>query len=475
MAYASTNPYTNDVVKTFPYATDADVDAALARAHSAFSKWSRTPLAERVAIFRRAAELLRERTAELGALATLEMGKLLRDAEAEAAYMAAPIFDWVADNAENILKPRPLENSGSDREILMTYEPQGIVYSVQPWNVPFYQAARGFAPAAISGNVVILKHASIVPQCSQAIVDLLTDAGLPEGVWQNLYLTHEQSDRVISDPRIRALTLTGSAAVGSHVAARAGKALRKSVLELGGSDAYIVLPDADLDAAIEGAAARLFVSGQTCVSPKRIIVVDPNYEEFVERLTLSLAPMVGGDPTDPATTLAPLSSQAAADELKAKIDAAVAAGATAIAGGARVPQNGAFVQPTILTDVTPDNPVFYDELFGPVYIVFRVADADAAVQLANDSLYGLAGAVWGADVDEALSVAQRLDTGNVSINAAFPTGTCAQPFGGVKSSGFGRELGSEGVLEFVNIKAITLPPPATEDGAVKSAAPFRVA
>jgi succinate-semialdehyde dehydrogenase/glutarate-semialdehyde dehydrogenase len=456
--YATTNPYTNEVIKTFPYATDADVDAALDKAQAAFAVWSKTPIAERVAIFSRAAELLRERTKELGALATLEMGKLLRDAEMEAAYMAAPIFDWVAQNAEEILRPKPLENSGADREIVMSFEPQGIVYSIQPWNVPFYQATRGFAPAAISGNVVILKHASIVPQSSQAIVDLLTDAGLPEGVWQNLYLTHEQSDRIIADPRVRALTLTGSAAVGAHVASRAGQALRKSVLELGGSDAFVVLPDADLDAAVQGASIRLFLSGQTCVSPKRIIVVDPNYDDFLARLTNSLTGIVGGDPTDPSTTLAPLASQTAADALNQQIAAAVDAGATATPVGAPVPENGAFVQPTILTGVTKSNPVFYEELFGPVFIVFRAPDVETAIDLANDSLYGLSGSVWGRDTDRALLVAQQLDTGNVSLNAPFPPGSSAQPFGGVKSSGYGRELGTEGILEFVNIKAITLSP-----------------
>jgi succinate-semialdehyde dehydrogenase/glutarate-semialdehyde dehydrogenase len=456
MAYATTNPYTNEVVETFPYATDQEVDEALDRAQSAFASWSRTDVSERAAIFKKAADLLRERTNELGDIATLEVGKLLSQARIEAAYMAAPIFDWVADNAEEILRSKVVENSGVDRDVVITYEPQGIVYSIQPWNVPYYQAARGFAPAAISGNVVILKHASIVPQSAQAIVDLLTEAGLPEGVWQNLRLTHEQSDRVIADPRVRALTLTGSAAVGSHVASLAGKALRKSVLELGGADAFIVLPDADIDQAIAGAGFRLFLSGQTCVSPKRMIVVDPLYDEFLEKLTNAFSELQAGDPTDPNTTLAPLSSQAAADTLKQQIQSAVDAGATALPLGDPVPETGAFVQPTILTEIAPENPAYYDELFGPVFMVFRAPDIDTAIRLANDSLYGLAGTVWGRDTDRAFEVARRLDTGNVAINAGAIAGSMAQPFGGVKASGYGRELGPEGILEFVNIKGITL-------------------
>jgi succinate-semialdehyde dehydrogenase/glutarate-semialdehyde dehydrogenase len=457
VAYVSTNPYSNEIVATFPYATEDEIDDVLDRAQCAFESWSRMPVADRAAIFARAAELLRERTEELGALVTLEMGKLLSEANMEAAMMAAPIFDWVAGNAEEVLRPKRMAGQLGPQEIVIRPEAQGIVYSVQPWNVPYYQATRGFAPAAISGNVVILKHSSIVPQSAQAIVDLLSEAGLPDGVWQNVRATHEQSDRIIADPRVRAVTLTGSSAVGSHVAAQSGKALRKTVLELGGSDAFVVLPDADLDEVVKGAMIRCFIGGQTCVSPKRMIIVESLYEEFLRRFTEALGYLRPGDPADPATTYAPVASQAAADDLRAQIDRAVAAGAVATPVGEPIPDTGAFVQPTVLTEVTADNPAFYEEFFGLVPIVFRVPDEEAAIALANDSLYGLSGSVWGRDVTRAYEVAARLDTGNVAINQTFPAGGPAQPFGGVKASGYGRELGPEGILEFCNMKAITFP------------------
>lgn len=458
MPYATTNPYTNEVVKTFPTATDAEVDAALDRAWAAFPAWRDTPVAERAAIFRRAAEIFRERTDELGALATLEMGKLAGEANMEGAHMAAPILDWCADAAPGILAPRLAENTGVDNDIWLTYRAQGIVYEIEPWNVPFYQAIRGFAPAAISGNVVILKHASNVPQCAQAAVDILHEAGLPEGVWQNVYASHDQSARIVADRRVRAVTLTGSAEVGARVAAQAGAVLKPSVMELGGSDAFIVLPDADLDAAVDGSLFRFFIGGQVCVSPKRMIVAENLHDEFVAKLSACMAGLTGGDPTDPATTLAPLSSQGQADTVKAQIAAAVAAGATAITPGEPVPGAGAFVQPTILTGVTKDNPAFYDEIFGPVPIIFSVKDADEAVALANDSHYGLAGAVFGGDVDNAYAVADQLDTGNVNVNTARSTGASQVPFGGVKDSGFGRELGPEGIHAFTNVRPVTLVP-----------------
>ncbi|MDQ0691392.1 aldehyde dehydrogenase family protein [Arthrobacter sp. W4I7] len=481
MTYSTINPFTNELIKEFLYSTDAEIDAALDRASEAFKSWSRTPLADRAAIFIRAAQLLRERAVELGELATIEMGKLSAEATMEPRLMAAPLLEWVAENANDVLRPRPLSPDGPvpslrnpaiTQEVLMTYQPQGIVYEIEPWNVPYYQAVRGFAPAAISGNVVILKHASNVPQCAAAVVAILREAGLPEGVWQNVYATHAQSDRIIADERVRAVTMTGSAAVGSKVAAAAGKALRKSVLELGGSDAMIVLPDADLDAAINGASGRFFNCGQTCVSPKRMIVTDGVYEEFIARLSKKFDHLKPGDPADPETTLGPLSSQDAADGLKAQIAAAVAGGATATPVGPPVPTTGAFVQPTILTGVTTGNPAFYEEFFGPVLIVFRVADVDSAIELANDSLYGLAGSVWSQNINAALDIAAQLDTGNVAINQTSPSGSAMQPFGGVKSSGFGREMGAEGILEFCNIKSITFPPgmsvdlgPALQSGA----------
>ncbi len=458
MPYATTNPYTNEVVKTFPDATDAEVDAALDRAQAAFPAWRDTPIAERAVIFRRAAQLVRDRKDELARLATLEMGKLLSESVIEVTGMVPGMLEWLADNGESVLRPVERHQPDTGGDTLMTHEPQGIVFSIEPWNVPYYQAIRGFGPAAISGNVVILKHASINPQCSQAIVDLLHDAGLPEGVWQNLYATHAQADRIIADPRVRAVTLTGSGSAGSHVAAQAGKALRKSILELGGSDAFVVLPDADLDEVVAGAAAgRCFTGGQICASPKRMIVVDPLYDEFVERFTRALSALHPGDPTDPGTTVAPQSSQAQADIVKDQIKRAVAAGAVATEVGDPVPGRGAFVQPTILTGITRDNPIFREEIFGLVPMIYRAKDVEEAIDLANDSPYGLTGYVWSADADAALQVARRLDTGQVFINTGFPSVSSAIPFGGVKDSGYAREMGEEGVLEFTNLKPINLP------------------
>jgi len=457
MPYATVNPFNNQLVKSFPDATDAEIDAALDKAQAAFATWSRTSVRERCEIFARAAKLAVERAEELARLDTLEMGKLYPESLNEAHDIVPSMLSWLAEHGEDILRPAPIAVAGADQEIMTVYQPQGIVFSVEPWNVPLYQAIRGFAPAALGGNVVILKHASIVPQCAAAIVALLHDAGLPDGVWQNLYATHDQVSRIIADPRVRAVTLTGSAEAGSLVAAQAGKALRKTVLELGGSDPFVVLPDADISLTLQCAVTgRFWVGGQICVSAKRMIVVDPLYDEFVDRYMKSLAYLHPGDPFEPTTTVAPLSSQAQADTVKAQIARAVAAGATATEVGDPVPTTGAFVRPTVLTNVTKDNPVYYEEIFGPVPMIFRVPDVEAALALANDSRYGLAGSVWSRDIGRAVEVAKRIDTGCVGINQPYAIAN-DMPFGGVKDSGYGREMGYEGVREFCNHKPITLP------------------
>jgi succinate-semialdehyde dehydrogenase/glutarate-semialdehyde dehydrogenase len=454
MGYTTTNPYTNEVVQTFPYATDAEVDAALDQAHAAFLAWRTTSFDERARVLSKAAALARERRDELARLNTLEMGKLVTEALWEVEIIAQ-IFEYYAQNGERLLAPERLPvDDPTAGDAVVVYQPLGIVFEIEPWNVPYFQVVRPLAPQLMAGNVVVLKHASIVPQCAAAIETLMRDAGLPAGVFTNLYATHAQAERIIADPRVCGVTVTGSEAAGATVAAQAGRHVKKSVLELGGSDAMLVLGDADLDHAVRGAMlGRLTLSGQACVGDKRMIVADSLYDAFVAELTAAIQALRPGDPLDPATTLAPVSSQSAADTIKEQIRAAVAHGATATAVGEPVPARGAFVQPTILTGVTSDNPVYTQEIFGPVLMLFRVSDDDAAVRLANDTPFGLGASVYSTDVAHAVAVAARLEAGAVTINQ--PTmPSPAIPFGGIKNSGYGRELGAAGIKEFVNHKVI---------------------
>lgn len=445
MPYASTNPYTVENVATFPDATDAQVDAALDRAQAAFEIWSRTPLAERTAVLDRAAELIVARKDALAALATLEMGKLRSEAEV---LLCSHILSYFARHAEAL----PVEPTSGD--VSVHNEPLGIVFSIEPWNVPFFQALRPFVPSMALGNVVIRKHASIVPQCAAAIVQLLEDAGLPVGVWSNLYLTHAQTKRVIADNRVRGVTITGSTAVGKRIAALAGQAMKKTVMELGGSDAFIVLEDADLDLVLACAIpAQLYNGGQVCISAKRMIVVDALYDTFLQRFTEALAAV---RPGDPASTLPPMSSQEAADTVNGQIEAAAAAGATVKRVGIPIPEGGDFVLPAILTGVNLDNPAYDEKIFGPVAMVFRVPDDEAAIALANDSHYGLAGSVWTRDIDRGRRVAARIDTGTVCINQ--PAGGGAdEPTAGTRDSGYGFEFGRLGMLEFARRQVVIVP------------------
>ena len=404
MGYATTNPYTNEVVKTFPYATDAEVDAALDKAHVAFLSWRRTSFDARAQVLLKAAKLARERREELARLNTLETGKLILESLWEVESIAQ-IFEYYAKNGEHLLAPErlPVDDPMAGDAVLL-YEPLGIVYQIEPWNVPFFQIVRPLAAQLMAGNTVILKHASNVPQCSAAVEKLMKNTGLPDGAFTNLYATHVQSDRIIADPRVCGVTLTGSEAAGSKVAAQAGQYVKKSVLELGGSDAMLVLDDA-------------------------------------------------GDPMDPNTTFAPVSSQSAADTIKEQIREAVAHGATATEVGKPVPAQGAFVQPTILTSVTPDNPIYNQEIFGPVLMLFRFSDEAEAIKIANGTQFGLGGSVYSTNMAHAFAVARQLEAGAVTINQ--PTmPSPAIPFGGVKNSGYGREMGADGIREFTNHKTI---------------------
>lgn len=454
MSYATINPYTAETLATFPDATDDEVRAAITKADEAFYAWRETSFAERGHILQKAADLLRADADGYAKLLTLEMGKLFVEAKAEV-ELAAKIFEYYVRHAEALLQPEavpvldPVEGQAQ-----IVYEPLGVILAIEPWNFPYYQIARILAPQLAAGNTLLLKHASNVPQSAAAFEKLMREAGLPEGAFRNLYATRSQIELILNDPRVHGVALTGSEGAGAIVASQAGKALKKSTLELGGADAFVVLADADLDKTAQWAVfGRHWNSGQVCISSKRMIVVDAVYDAFLERYRQGVAKLVAGDPFDSATTLAPLSSQGAADEIKQKIAEAVAHGAQVEAVGSAVPSQGAFVQPTILTDIGEDNPARYWEFFGPVSMIFRAKDEEDAIRIANDSPFGLGGSVFTTDTAHGVEVAKRISTGMVFVN--HPTKAEADlPFGGVRRSGYGRELIGLGLKEFVNHKLI---------------------
>lgn len=456
MAYATVNPYTGETLATFPDATDAEVEAAIAAAHAAFLDWRETPFARRADVMRAAAKILRRDVETYAPLLTTEMGKLLPEARAEV-ELSSEIFEYYADHAEALLAPETLPvKSAAEGKATVVHEPLGVLLAIEPWNFPYYQIARIIAPQLSAGNTVLLKHASNVPQSAAIFETLMAEAGLPAGAFKNLYATRKQIGTIIADPRVHGVALTGSEAAGAEVAAQAGRALKKSTLELGGADAFGVLNDADLDKAVKWAVfGRHWNGGQVCVSSKRMIVEDGVYDAFLAKYAAAVADLRAGDPFDAATTLAPLSSQAAADEVKAKIARAVAHGATATEVGPKVPERGAFVQPTILTDLDATNPARDWEFFGPVSMLFRAEDADDAVRIANDSPFGLGGSVFTADPVKGKAVAERISTGMVFVN--HPTMVKADlPFGGIRRSGYGRELIGLGLKEFVNHKLVNV-------------------
>ncbi|WP_028534304.1 NAD-dependent succinate-semialdehyde dehydrogenase [Paludibacterium yongneupense] len=456
MSYATTNPYTGEHVKSFPDATDQEVAAAIASADAAFQQWRETSFAERARVMQNAADILRQNKLEYAKKLTLEMGKLIGEAEAEV-ELSAQIFEYYARNAERLLEPEtlPVADAGIGNARVV-HEPLGVLLAIEPWNFPYYQIARIIAPQLSAGNTILLKHASNVPQSAATFDGLMRDAGLPAGGFKNLYATRAQIEQILGDPRVHGVALTGSEGAGALVAQQAAKALKKSTLELGGADAFVVLADAELEKTVKWAVfGRHWNGGQVCVSSKRMIIVDAVYDEFLKRYVDGVAALRAGDPLDPATTLAPLSSQEAADEVKVKIRLAVEHGATALEVGPRVPVRGAFVQPTILTDVTPENPAYHWEFFGPVSMLFRAADENEAVRIANDSPFGLGGSVFTADERHGAQVAARISTGMVYVN--HPTMVKADlPFGGVRRSGYGRELIGLGIKEFVNHKLIAV-------------------
>ncbi len=454
MAYISINPFSERQIASFPEHTDAEVDALLSLTEQTFRlDWRARSFDERRTVLKKAASILRDRRDHFATLATTEMGKLFREAQAEVS-LSADILDYYADNAQRFLAPRKLDVAKG--EAYVESAPLGPIFCIEPWNFPYYQLARVAGPNLMAGNTVIMKHAPGVPQCALAFESLFADAGAPKGVYSNVFLSNEQAARVIADKSVKGVALTGSERSGAAVAAEAGKALKKSTMELGGSDAFIVLDDADIDIAVRlGVAGRMMNTGQACTGSKRFIVVDSVADTFVAGFQSALEKLKPGDPMESETTLGPLYSRQALDGVLKQIDSAVASGAEILCGGKRLDRSGYFLAPTLLGHVEPSNPVFHQEFFAPVAMVFRVEDERAAINLANNSPYGLGGTVISKNVARAKRVASQIETGMVFINSV-PQSAPELPFGGVKNSGFGRELSDLGIGEFVNKKLVRI-------------------
>jgi len=451
MTYQSVNPHTGKLLKSFEHFSDAQLEKSLAAADQAQRSWKLKSYAQRAVIVNKAAALLHAHVDDFARLATLEMGKRIDEARGEVKF-SGDIMAYYAEHAEAFLAPVKLRPEVGDAH--MESSPFGVLFCVEPWNFPYYQLARVAGPQLMAGNTLVVKHAGCVPQCAIAFEKLMRDAGAPEGVYTNLLISHDQCDRVIDDPRIKGVALTGSVAAGRVVAARAGLNLKKSSMELGGSDAFIVLDDANLDQVIPWAVwGRMYNAGQTCCAAKRFIALDGVADAFLARFSTALQALKPGDPIDEATTLGPLSTEAALLQLLAQVDATVKGGAKLLMGGRRIDRPGAFMQATILTDIAPDNPGYRDEFFGPVASFYRVKDEAAAIALANDSDFGLGGSVWTKDEARGKRIASQIDTGMVFVNNLNWL-DAEMPFGGIKDSGYGRELGNLGIQEFVNKKLV---------------------
>ena len=448
--YAVVNPATGETVARYDSFTDAQVEGALAKAQAAFESWRTRPVSERASIVRRAAELHRERRKELAAIITREMGKPFGAAVGEADF-AADITQYYADQAEAITADQPLAILGEGTAVIRR-SPLGVLFGIMPWNFPYYQVARFAAPNLVLGNVIVLKHASQCPESAAAIEAIYRDAGLPDGAYVNVYVSAEQAAAIVADPRIQGVSVTGSERAGAAVAEVAGRNLKKVALELGGSDPFLLLGTDDLDAVVRAATdARLDNTGQSCNAAKRFIIVDELYDEFLAKFAIAMTASPPADPMARGTVLGPLSSVEAATRLQAQVDRAVAQGATLVTGGGS--RDGAYYPPTVLAGVTPEMDAYREEFFGPVGVVYRVADEDAAVKLANDTSFGLGSYVYSNDREQAARVADRIEAGMVYVNLVLADSP-ELPFGGIKRSGTARELGLLAADEFVNKKLI---------------------
>lgn len=454
MAYKTIYPYNNKVLKEYENASDEDLEQALSAGHQVYQQWRTEDPRSRGVILQKVADLMKQKRTDLAQAMTYDMGKLLTESLGEV-DLCIWIAEYYAEHGSYLLQPEPLDTKKGHGYYLK--QATGVLVAVEPWNFPLYQVMRVFAPNFMVGNPIILKSASICPTSVQMFADLVQDAGAPKGAFTNLFIDYDQVARAIEDPRVAGVCLTGSERAGASVAQSAGKALKKSTLELGGNDAFIILADADWDELKQVVPqARLYNAGQVCTSSKRFIVMDSMYDQFLELLQGAFSQVKMGDPMDEATTLAPLSSKGAKEKLQSQVDAAIAGGAKVYYGNQPVDLPGQFFQPTILTDIAHDNPIFDQELFGPVASVYRVHDEAEAIALANDSSYGLGGTVFSSDLEHAKKVAAQVETGMSFINAGWSS-TPDMPFGGIKNSGYGRELSALGIESFINYHLVLEP------------------
>jgi len=447
MAYKTINPYTNETLKTYPNNSDTEIESALSTGHQLYQQWRGETPGTRAAVLHQLATLMRQEKHQLATVLTTEMGKLIGEAEAEV-DLCADIAEYFASHGPALLAPTPLQTDAG--HAYFAKQAVGILVMVEPWNFPYYQIMRVFAPNYVVGNPMILKHASNTPSSAAAFADVVQRAGAPAGSLTNLFISYDQVSAAIADKRVAGVALTGSERGGAAVAQEAGANLKKSTMELGGNDAFIILDDADWDLVKEVAPqARLFNNGQVCSASKRFIVMADKYDEFLAYMKTEFAKAKPGDPLDSQTTLAPMNSARAKQKLQKQVDAAVAAGAKVYAGNHPIDLPGQFFEPTILTDITKDNPAFDEEMFGPVAAVYKVHSEAEAITLANDSSYGLGSTIFSQDPERANRVAQQLEAGMTTINRAWITAP-ELPFGGVKHSGYGRELCELGLNAFVN-------------------------
>ncbi|WP_222919637.1 NAD-dependent succinate-semialdehyde dehydrogenase [Natrinema sp. SYSU A 869] len=461
MSIESTNPATGDVVDSFEETSDEERDERLERATETFEEWSETPIETRQRLLAKAADVLRENEDEYAELMTEEMGKPIGQAHDEV-EKCAWVCDYYAETAAEHLQDEVVASDESARTVV-AYQPLGPVLAIMPWNFPFWQVFRFAAPNLAAGNVGLLKHASNVPGCARAIEDVFEQAGFPEGAFTSLLISSSEIDEVIEDDRIRAVTITGSDGAGRSVAETAGSHLKKNVLELGGSDPFVVLEDAPMDETVETAVqARLINNGQSCIAAKRFVVVEDVYDEFVDRFTDEMADQTVGDPMDEDTDLGPQAREDLMAELHDQVEETVDQGGEIELGGEPIDRNGAFYPPTVLTDVPENAPADQEELFGPVATVFRVPDEEAAIEKANDTRFGLGASVWTEDLERGERVARQFESGLAFVNELVKSDP-RLPFGGVKDSGYGRELARHGIREFVNTKTIWVQQDAGEE------------